>query len=244
MGADGPGQEADPDDGRDRRDDCGDRPRPFAHLAARLQLEEDRPVGEEHRQRRQPAEQRVGVEQVEEGAGVLVLGVDRDAVDDVRPADSPEQRRQEAARDQRPLPAIAPAFGVAFAPELEADVADDQADQDQEEGQVEARKEGRVPLREGGEGGAAGDQQPDLVAVPDRPDRVQDRAPLLLVVADDADQHADPEVEPLEQEVAEPEDRDQDEPDDLEGGVCVHISRRGPAPGLARRLCPPRPGLF
>ena len=37
-----------------------------------------------------------------------------------------------------------------------------------------------------------------------------------------AQQHPDAEVEALEHEVADPQDRDEDEPDDLQGGVLVH----------------------
>ena len=61
-------------------------------VALRAQRQEDRAVREEQQQRGDAAEQRVGVEQREERAGEVVRGVQRHAVDDVRPADAPEQR--------------------------------------------------------------------------------------------------------------------------------------------------------
>src|SRR5690606_5030710 len=141
----------------------------------------------------------------EQVAGELVVGVDRGAAHDVGPGNAPEQGRYEAADADHPLPAGPPALTLAFAPKLEADVTHDQGGEDQEERQVEAREEGGVPLGEGGEGGAARDDQPDLVAVPDRPDGVQDGAALVAVAAQRPHQHADPEIEALEDEVADPE---------------------------------------
>ena len=88
--------------------------------------------------------------------------------------------------------------------------------------EVEAGEEARVPAGEGGERRAAGGQQPDLVAVPDRADRVDDRPLLGVVAADHAHQHADPEVEPLEHEVADPQHADQHEPEGLEEVRIAH----------------------
>ena len=51
------------------------------------------------------AEQRVGVEQVEEAADVLLVGVDRHAAQDVGEGDAPQQRRHERADEDREVPA-------------------------------------------------------------------------------------------------------------------------------------------
>ena len=93
------------------------------------------------------------------------------------------------------------------------DAAHDQTDQDEQQGQIEAGEERRVPLGEGGEGRAARGEQPHLVAVPDRTDGAECDAPVGLVAGDQRQQHADAEVEALEEEVAGPQDRDQQEPD-------------------------------
>ena len=82
----------------------------------------------------------------------------------------------------------------------------------------------------------AGDDQPDLVAVPERADRAQGRPPLALVAPDDGVQDADAEVEALQDEEPGPEEGDDDEPEGLER----HVSRSGP--GRFRAAWPRRAG--
>ena len=88
--------------------------------------------------------------------------------------------------------------------------------EDEEQREVEAREHRRVPHGKGREGGATGDDEPDLVPVPDGPDRLEHRRPVGLVPADDGQQRADAEVEALEHEIARPENAEQAEPGDLE----------------------------
>ncbi len=95
---------------------------------------------------------------------------------------------------------------------LERHSAHDEREQDEQQRQVEAAEQRRVPLGEGGEGRAAGGEEPDLVAVPHRADGGDQDASLGLVVREDRKQHADTEVEPLENEVADPQHGDQAEP--------------------------------
>src|SRR5699024_11293323 len=65
---------------------------------------------------------------------------------------------------------------------------------------------------------AAGDQE-DLVPVPDRSDRLQDGAAgAVAAPPEGADVHLHPEVEALEHEVAQEEERDEEEPQGLEPG--------------------------
>ena len=180
-----PGQEGGHGDGRDRRDPRGDRPRALLDRAGGLEAEEDRAVGEEERQGRHAAEQRIGLQQREQrrrctrrGASI---GTPWTMLAQPTPHSSAGRKLPTMiAHSQR----VRQRLRVALAPELEPDVAHDQADQDQEEREVEAGEERRVPLREGRERGAPGDDQPDLVAVPHGPDRVQHGAALGLVVAD------------------------------------------------------------
>src|SRR5690606_27984073 len=60
-------------------------------------------------------------------------------------------------------------------------------------------------------------------AVPHGPDRVEHHTALLLIARAEQHVHADAEVEPLEQDVAGPQQRDRDEPDDGER-IHFHIS--------------------
>ena len=121
---------------------------------------------------RDPGEHGVGLEQVPERPGELLAGVDRQPVQQVAQGHADQQRGQQAARGQRTVPGAAPARRVALAAVLERDAADDQRGQQQHQREVEGGEHGRVPAGEGGEHRGPGDDQPDLVAVPQRPDRV------------------------------------------------------------------------
>jgi hypothetical protein len=96
--------------------------------------------------------------------------------------------------------------------------AADQRHQHQQQCQIQSGEHRRVPAREGREHARAGHHQPYLVAVPERPDRVQRHAHPGFGPAHDRVQRADSEVKALEHEEADPQDRDHDEPD----GVQLH----------------------
>ena len=120
---------------------------------------------------------------------------------------------------------------MSLAPPLEREDANDEQNEDREEGEVEAREHRRVPDGEGGEGCPAGDDEPDLVSVPDRPDRLEHRPPVFLASAEDGEEHPDAEVEAFGDEVARPEDAERAEPE----GFQSHLNRPAPvaAPLLA-----------
>src|SRR5207247_7545989 len=132
------------------------------------------------------------------------------------PSDSPDRLDPAAHYRLLPHPNGAPALARTLVAPLEQDHADDQEEEEEEEREVEAREHRRVPGRERRERRRAGHDEPDLVPVPDRPYRFEHRAALRFVPGNERQQHAHAEVEALEQEVAAPEDGDQDEPEDLE----------------------------
>jgi hypothetical protein len=171
--------------------------------------------GEEEHER-DAREHRVAREQVDQVAVVVTVRVDRHAVDQVREPNAPDERDPGAPECIRPKPRGAPTRALALTAPLERDHADDQEEQEQQEREVEAREHRRVPGRERRECRCAGDDEPDFVPVPDRPNRFEHRAALGFVPRNERKQHADAEVKALEQEVAAPEDGDQDEPEDLQ----------------------------
>ena len=201
--------------GRDRNP-SGHRLGPVAELALRAEREERRPVEPEERHDRDPREHAVRAEQVQEVAGEVAVRVDRGAVEEGRQPDPPEQRRAEAADRVRPRPRRAPAGRLALRAPFERDDAHDEEDEDEQQREVEAREHRRVPGRERREGRTAGDDEPDLVPVPDRSDRPQCRTALLVRARDEGEQHPDPEIEPFEEEVHRPDDGDEAEPEGLE----------------------------
>ena len=201
--------------GRDRKP-SGDGLGAVAQLTRRAEREERRAVEREQRHDGDAREHAVRAEQIQEVAGEVAVRVDRRAVDEARQPDPPEQRRAEAADRVRPGPRRPPAGRLALRAPLERDDADDEEDEDEQEREVEAGEHRRVPGREGRERRSSGDDEPDLVPVPDRSDRPQSGAPLLVRARHERQQHAHPEVEPLEQEVHGPDDDDEAEPEGLE----------------------------
>ena len=113
------------DDQRDRRPAQGPRDGAgaLAQLAGRAQLDERRAVQQTKPEQRHAGPQAVGGEQVEEVAGELVGGVDRQAVQQIAEADAEQQRDQEAAERHAPRPRLQPALVLVFACELERDAA-------------------------------------------------------------------------------------------------------------------------
>src|SRR5450756_2621499 len=80
-------------------------------------------------------QQGVRVEQLQERARVVAVGVHGDAADDVAQGAADEGRRRQAAEEEGAVPDPAPAL-VAVA-ELERDGAQDQAEQHEHDGEVE-----------------------------------------------------------------------------------------------------------
>jgi hypothetical protein len=143
----------------------------------------DRPVGGQHRDADEAAQQRERIEQAEEAAGVerpqVVVEMERHALQHIAERDAEDQRRHEAADEQRPVPDSAPCGVVQLAAELERDRAQDQRQQHHEHREVEAGERRRIERRPGRERGAAAEDEPDL-ALPHRPDRVDGAARSMV----------------------------------------------------------------
>src|SRR5262249_61387261 len=94
---------------------------------------------------------------------------------------------------------------------LKSDTAKDQCEQHHRDRKIDRRNDDREGQRESGEEPEAAQNQPGLVAVPDRPDRVHDDVARAGIWCK-AIEHADAEIETIEQDVEEdshPEDQSQ-----------------------------------
>ena len=237
-----PQQRRDRDDRRDEADPQGGLAAASRTSPDVFRRQVDRTVRHEDGQRHDAEEQRERVEQAEQVAGVVERTRRRTAKSvsagvpasgsiamplTMLPNATPNSRAGSAEPDDDgPVPAGPPRGRVPLAAVLEGDAAQDEADQDEEQREVHAAEHRRVPEREGREGRAAGDEQPHLVAVPHGRDRVDHHAATQVVLADDRQQHADAEVEAVEDEVADPEHGDQGEPDGCQiHGVSFFHSR-------------------
>ena len=74
-----------------------------------------------------------------------------------------------------------------------------------------------ISARKRGEQSPAAGDQPHLVAVPDRPDRIQKQAPVL-VFPDKQMENSNTQVEAVQHGIAGEEDSDEDIPDRVEVG--------------------------
>ncbi len=173
--------------------------------------------------------------QVEQGAGELMLCVDRHSLDDVRKRDTPQDRGEQAPGEGHPVPTVRPRLVVLLMAKLERHAAQDQPDEDEEERDVEPAEECRVPERKGSERRSAGEDEPHLIAVPHRADAADHHASLDVVATDERQQHADAEVEALEEEVIDPEQCDDAEPEDLQAVGGWH--QRTPSTPSPRADC-------
>ena len=194
-------------------------------LAFGLQVEVDRAVHGAAGDGERTDQQRVGLEQIDESAGELVVGPDGDAADGVADGDAEHEGRAGAREREGEVPVPAPPARIALAAELDRDGAADQRREQQHEGQVEGAERGGVGDGEGGEQRAAEGHEPDLVAVPQRADGVHHDA-ALLVAADEQVQHADAEVEAVEDGVAGEQHAQKEEPQDVQ----VHLESSVPSP--------------
>jgi hypothetical protein len=122
-------------------------------------------------------------------------------------------------------------------PEFERHAAEDQAGEDEEKGDIEVAEQEGIGRGEGGEGSAAGRDQPDLVAVPNRADGVQEEASVRIGTPEKGIDDAHPQIEAVGHEIGRPQDAPQGKPDYLMVHGCPPIARCC-CPSAAMILCP------
>ncbi len=132
----------------------------------------------------------------------MTVRVYRESADQNGERHTPQQGRQPGSR-RDPEVCPGPPFRVVdLAAPFDGDGAQDHTEQDRQQRQIQRGEHGRVPAGKRGEYGRAGGDQPDFVAVPDRSDGVECRAPVGLRIAhtdmsERRHQHAHAEVEPF-----------------------------------------------
>ncbi len=190
----------------------------------------------QHRQRDQSAEQAERIEQLEEAGPLVehphfVIDAERRALQEIADRDAEDERGNEPADEERVVPKRAPRGIVDLVSELEADGTHDERRQHEKYRDIEARERRCVNRRPGGEDRAAAEQQPDLVAVPDRTDRVDGDAPLDIASRDEGQQRRDAEVEAVHDGEADEQHAEEKPPDQAEDFV---VDRNGHVRFLTR----------
>src|SRR5450759_3561502 len=114
---------------------------------------------------------------------------------------------------QRVVPESSPARIHDLVAELETDRPQDQRRKHQEHRDVEARKGRRIDRRESGEYRPAAGDQPDLVTIPYRADRVDGNSSLGFRARDERQQGCDAEIEAVHDGEADQQHAEEQPPD-------------------------------
>ena len=120
------------------------------------------------------------------------------------------ESREARARGKAVIPERA-VLGVAVA-EFEGEPAEDQGEQHQQDREIDGRNDDGEGDREGGEQADAAENEPSLVAVPDRRDRVHHQV-ARITVGREIVEHADAEIEAVERDIQEDADGEDGGPD-------------------------------
>ena len=182
-------------------------------LALGLQVEIDCTVHGKRRDRKETDAHRKRVQHLHQPhrVGEVSVRPQRQSVHRISNRHTKEKRRQRARRKEREIPEAPPEHFGALAPKLHRDTSENQAEQQQHEREIQPRKRRGIRLRKRREERAAEHDKPDLVAVPQRPDRVH-HYPPLAVIARQRVQDPDAEIEPVEDRVAREQNAEQNEP--------------------------------
>jgi hypothetical protein len=105
-------------------------------VTGRAQSQKVRAVKGEHERERDTAENGVGREQVPEVSDVVAVRIQRDAMEQARQSDSPDERNAGAAAGVGPEPDAPPDCAVALVTPLERDDADDQEKEDEQQREI------------------------------------------------------------------------------------------------------------
>ena len=153
----------------------------------------------QHADADQSAQDAERIQQVEERSFVErpqgFIETKRHSLQNVAERHAEHQRRHEAGDEQRPVPHVAPARIDQFVAERESHRSQDQRRQHQEHGDVETGERHGIEWRPRRKDGPAAEDEPHLVALPDRFDGFKESAAFFVGPAQEAKQHADAEIE-------------------------------------------------
>ncbi len=109
------------------------------------------------------------------------------------------QKRRRQREDR--VAELTPQGVILMGAELDRHAAQNQQPEHQHQRQIKAGKRGGVDLGESQEEHSPRGDQPYLVAVPDRPDRGQHGAPLVVGAGDEAVHDADPKIKAVQHRI-------------------------------------------
>jgi len=127
--------------------------------------------------------------------------------------------------------------------EFKGDAPEDERQQHDQNGKINRRDDDGESQRKGGHEPDAAKNQPGLVAVPDRRDRVHDRV-ARGCIGREAEQHADSQIEAVEQDIEEYRHPEEQRPYRHEIEDLAHLLSPSSSSAPARTGVRARPGLI
>ena len=196
------------------------------HGLAHLERGVHRAVHDQHGEADRPGQQGKRAQQAEETSRedrpLQLIEMKRQAEEQVSERHPEQQRRNGAADEQGPVPGVAPAWIGDLVAEHESHGPQDEGQQQHEHREVQARERGRIKQWPGRKHHAACQDEPHLVAVPDRLDGFEQRASLLIRATEEAKRRPDAEVESVHDREADQECAQDQPPDQAQGCIVGH----------------------
>lgn len=146
----------------------------------------------------QTAEDGKRIEKGPEGAGIetsqMIVEVERYTFEQVTEGDAADHRRNKAADEKEPVPGISPSLVGDLTSVVEADRTEEEREQNQQHGPVEAGEGCCVDQRPSGKDGTAAGNEPNLVAVPVRSDRIDHDTAFVVILTDERQKRSDAHI--------------------------------------------------
>src|SRR4029077_9536883 len=131
----------------------------------------------------------------------ITAGVQRNAAHDVGQRGAKEDGQKQARDAKQKIPKRIPHPADDVIAKFDGGATQDQQPQNNHQWQIESAEPAGVENGKGKIKRASGRQQPNFVAIPDRPDRSQDLAPLLVSLGHQQMDGTGTEIEAVQQDV-------------------------------------------
>ena len=155
-------------------------------------------LGHDHSDRDQTAENGKRIEKGPEGTGIetsqMIVEAERYAFEQITECNTADNRRNKAADEEEPVPGVSPSLIGNLASVVEADRTEEECKQYQQHGPVETGEGCCVDQRPSGKDGTAAGDEPNLVAVPMRSDRIDHDTAFVVVLTDERQKRSDAHI--------------------------------------------------
>src|SRR5260370_11569228 len=201
----------------------------------------------EREQRHKAADYGVPVEKAGVGLGTpvgperqieVVVWTNRNAANNIRKGRSKEDSEQRTGEEEESIKEAAPEGFMHMHAELYTETPQNEQPQHNHERHVKAAEGGGVEKGKSEEEGSTGGQQPDLIAVPYRPDGAQSVLALLFGTRNEGKDDADTQIETVENDVSREHDGHDPEPECAHVPSSYAVVRQCPEPGSPTGLGP------